>query len=66
MRCNKILRLILCVLLAISILAPVSVYAYSPKRKVVRVGWHESTFCFRDRYGRRCGLDYEYQLKLSA
>ena len=66
MRCNKILRLILCVLLAISILAPVSVYAYSPKRKVVRVGWYESTFCFRDRYGRRCGLDYEYQQKLSA
>ncbi len=66
MRCNKILRLILCVLLTVSILAPVSVYAYSPKRKVVRVGWYESTFCFRDRYGRRCGLDYEYQQKLSA
>lgn len=63
---NKILRLILCVLLAISILVPVSAYAYSPKRKVVRVGWYESTFCFRDRYGRRCGLDYEYQQKLSA
>ena len=53
-------------LLTISIIVPVSAYAYSPKRKVVRVGWYESTFCFRDRYGRRCGLDYEYQQKLSA
>lgn len=66
MRCNRILRFVLCVLLAVSIIVPLSVYAYSTQRKVVRVGWFESTFCFRDRYGRRCGIDYEYQNKISA
>lgn len=66
MRCNKILRLILSVFLIISVMAPVSADAYSTQRKVVRVGWYESTFCFRDRYGRRCGIDYEYQNKISA
>ena len=58
--------MLLCLLLLIGLMVPVSAYAYSPQRKVVRVGWYESTFCFRDRYGRRCGIDYEYQHKISA
>ena len=66
MRCNRMLRFILCVLLAVSFIVPVSVYAQEAKNKVVRVGWYESSFCFRDQYGRRRGLDYEYQQKLSA
>ena len=66
MRGNIILRFILSVFLIISVMAPVSADAYSTQRKVVRVGWYESTFCFRDRYGRRCGIDYEYQNKISA
>ena len=66
MRGNKLLRFILCLLLAVSVIVPVSANAYSNQRKVVRVGWFESTFCFRDRYGRRCGIDYEYQNKISA
>ena len=67
MRGNRMLRFVLCVLLlAISFIVPVSLYAQEANHKVVRVGWYESSFCFRDQYGRRRGLDYEYQQKLSA
>ena len=66
MQSNKMLRMLLCLFLLIGLMVPVSAYAYSPQRKVVRVGWYESTFCFWDRYGRRCGIDYEYQHKISA
>ena len=34
--------------------------------KVVRVGWFDSSFCYWDEFGRRCGIDYEYQHKISA
>ena len=34
--------------------------------KVVRVGWYDSSFCYWDDFGRRCGVDYEYQHKISA
>lgn len=34
--------------------------------KVVRVGWFDSTFCYWDEFGRRCGVDYEYQHKIAA
>lgn len=34
--------------------------------KVVRVGWYESTYCFKDQLGRRNGMAYEYQQKISA
>ncbi|MBQ7516583.1 MAG: transporter substrate-binding domain-containing protein [Schwartzia sp.] len=44
------------------------VAARAPEKesKVVRVGWYESTFCYRDRFGRRRGIDYEFQQKISA
>ena len=53
--------LALCVLLAL----PLSAFA-EEETKTVRVGWFESTFCYRDQFGRRCGIDYEYQHKISA
>lgn len=34
--------------------------------KVVRVGWYESSFNTIDKYGRRSGYGYEYQLKIAA
>jgi len=34
--------------------------------KVVRVGWFDSTYCYRDQLGRRSGLAYEYQQKVAA
>ena len=27
---------------------------------VVRIGWYDSSFCYYDSFGRRCGIDYEY------
>lgn len=34
--------------------------------KVVRVGWFDSTYCYKDQLGRRSGLAYDYQQKVSA
>ena len=36
------------------------------EEKVVRVGWFDSSFCYYDKFGRRCGIDYEYHQKISA
>ena len=33
---------------------------------VVRIGWFDSSFCYYDSFGRRCGVDYEYHQKISA
>ena len=35
-------------------------------QKVVRVGWFDSSFCYFDAFGRRCGIAYEYQHKIAA
>lgn len=35
-------------------------------QKVVRVGWFDSSFCYWDTFGRRQGIDYEYQHKIAA
>lgn len=34
--------------------------------KVVRIGWFDSTYCFKDPFGRRSGLAYEYQQRIAA
>ena len=44
---------------------PIVVQAEEAERKVVRVGWFESSYNFIDENGRRSGYSYEYQLKLS-
>ena len=36
------------------------------ERKTVRVGWYDSSYNTMDKYGRRSGYAYEYQLKISA
>ena len=33
---------------------------------VVRIGWFDSSFCYYDSFGRRCGVEYEYHQKISA
>ena len=40
--------------------------AAQQENKVVRVGWFDSSFCYYDQFGRRCGVDYEYHQKISA
>ncbi len=57
------LTLLLSLLFSISV--PLSACA-KEEQKVVRVGWYDSSFCYMDEFDRRCGLDYEYQQKISA
>ena len=34
--------------------------------EVIRIGWFDSSFCYYDSLGRRCGVDYEYHQRISA
>jgi len=61
---RRITVLILCLLL-ISLSVPVAAKAETEK-KVVRVGWYDSSFNAKDKNGRRSGYAYEYQLKIAA
>ena len=73
---QKMKRQVLCVLSLIIILGSLCPTAVPAKDEVpaqnkesrnrtVRVGWYESTFCYIDQFGRRCGIDFEYQQKIS-
>ena len=55
-----------CVMLMMTALTAFDVYAEKPDQKVVRVGWYESTYSYKDQFGRRCGMVYEYQQKIAA
>ena len=55
-----------CLFLAVCLFSPLNIFAQEPEKKVVRVGWFDSAFCCLDQFGRRCGLAYEYQQKISA
>ena len=57
--------LLLSVILA-NILIPLTVSAEKKEQKLVRIGWFDSSFCYYDSFGRRCGVDYEYHQKVSA
>ena len=62
----RVLPLLLVICLVTVMAAPFTALAGEPEQKVVRVGWYESSFCYWDQYGRRCGIDYEYQHRISA
>ncbi len=63
---KRILIIFLLMVIAADLIIPISASAEEPEHKVVRVGWFDSSFCYFDTYGRRCGIDYEYQQKISA
>ena len=63
---NRILSLTLCLSLLLAVLIPVSAFAAAKEKKIVRVGWFESTFNITDQNGRRSGYAYEYQQKIAA
>ena len=63
---RRLLASFLCAVVAIAVVLPFAAFAQEPDQKVVRVGWYDSSFCYRDEFGRRCGLDVEYQEKISA
>ena len=66
---NPLKKCIIVLLLLSLILAAVLPFAAAAGEdapKVVRVGWFNSSFCYWDQFGRRRGVDYEYQQKISA
>ncbi len=69
MRAIKIIdRIVIFLIMAailMSILTPAAA-ADEGGNKVVRIGWFDSSFCYYDSFGRRCGVDYEYHQKISA
>ena len=69
MRAQKQLKQLILLFLffacSVTISLPIKAHA-EEKTKVIRIGWFESTFCYRDSFGRRGGIDYEYQHKISA
>ncbi len=63
---KRMLVFLLCFVLLAAGGLPVTVHAETTEKKVVRVGWYESSYCYRDRFGERRGIAYEYQRKISA
>ena len=65
-RLKGLVMIVLLLALAANMATLPAAHAEEPENKVVRVGWYETPLCYRDRFGRRCGLDYEYQNKIST
>ena len=67
---NKKLKIVILMILIVAFLSnmlmPIGSFAEEQDQKVVRVGWFDSSFCYYDDFGRRCGVDYEYHQKISA
>ena len=57
--------LLLCAVLAALCLLPACAPA-EEEQKVVRVGWYDTPFNYKDSFGRRTGYAYEYQRKIAA
>ena len=57
--------LLLCIALATLCLLPAAAAA-EESPKVVRVGWYDTPFNYKDAFGRRTGYAYEYQRKIAA
>ena len=56
---------LLCLVLTVIIWIPFAAHA-AEKKKTVRVGWFESAWNTKDKYGRRTGYAYEYQSKIAS
>ena len=63
---KRILAFLACLVMAGCLLLPMATRAQEAEQKVVRVGWFDSSFNYWDQFGRRGGIDYEYQQKISA
>ena len=65
-RLKRVIVFFLLFILAFNYIPPSSASAANVDHKVVRVGWFDSSFNYYDKFGRRCGIGYEYQQKISA
>ena len=66
MRYKRIQWLLLSVMVALSMMAALSAYAYEREQKTVRVGFYESAFHRTDKFGRVSGYGYEYQQRIAT
>jgi len=62
---KRLACLLLCALTASAFLLPAAAPAESAA-KVIRVGWYDTPFNYKDAFGRRTGYAYEYQRKIAA
>ena len=63
---KRIIVSLMIIIMALNSFAVLPAKAEEKEHKKVRVGWYDSSFCYYDSFGRRCGIDYEYQQKISA
>lgn len=63
---KRALALAICLLMTLCMALPLTAHAQESEQKLVRVGWYESTYCYRDQYGQRRGIAYEYQRRIAA
>lgn len=63
---NKAFVFILIFLFIFNTFSAVSIGAENTETKVVRVGWYESPFNHKDKFGRRSGYAYDYQQEVAA
>ena len=62
---KRITAAFLCLMLVLICLLPASSPA-EEATKIVRVGWYDTPFNYKDAFGRRRGYAYEYQRKIAA
>lgn len=65
-RIHRVLLFLSLISFAVTLAMPHGAFAREVSQKTVRVGWFDSSFCYWDQFGRRNGIDYEYQQKISA
>ena len=53
---KRILTWVLCLFMLLGLALPLGAGAQESEQKVVKVGWYESTYCYRDQYGQRRGI----------
>ena len=63
---KRVLLFLLCLVLALTLAAPLAARGAVPEEKVVRVGWYESAFHRTDQFGRRSGYGYVYQQRVAT
>jgi diguanylate cyclase (GGDEF)-like protein len=63
---SAIIILLIAGAIVMSLFPAITVKASDSEAKTVRVGWFDSAYCYKDQFGRRRGMAYEYQQKLVA
>ncbi len=63
---RRLLVLVAPLAVVVCLVAPLAAHAQEAQKKVVRVGWYDSSYNTVDQFGRRSGYAYEYQLRIAA